>query len=396
MGRQSNASADVGSGMDTVVIDARMVTPIPHGFARYVTRLAEGLKLLREAGQLNYEVVFFTHGETANISRVFRDFKTIPVHAPFLNPLEIIELPFLLKRAKASIYHSPTFSSLPFCPCPWLVTVHDLNHLLFGHFKEHLYYKYILRPFVLRAKKCITVSEFSRKELANWTGTPLSSIAIAYNAMPREMGEWLKQDIPEARKEADKAVLNKYGLQEKRYFLCLSNLKPHKNIKTLVSAFLEYRLEYKAGGDWELVLSVSEADLVSQFNVPVAGIRAIGGVENTVGLALLRGAGGVTFPSSYEGFGLPPVEAAALGVPLIVSKIPPHEEGLQDLSAEEVSWVKPEDVSGWAHAMLALTKRTLEGSVFPISLESRSKVLARYDILALGRKMDEIYREALK
>jgi glycosyltransferase involved in cell wall biosynthesis len=105
----------------------------------------------------------------------------------------------------------------------------------------------------------------------------------------------------------------------------------------------------------------------------------------------LQGAGAVVFPSLYEGFGLPPIEAAASGIPLLVSKIPPHEEALRDLQAGEAIWLDPQDTDSWAQAM----KNAVHGQVQPAGSVSRQRLLSRYSVSKMGSDMDLIYKNVL-
>src|SRR5690606_38004513 len=132
-----------------------------HGIARYVTLLARGLSQLE--GELPYEPVFLTHGQRFEAG--FHGFETWPHAVPFLDPREQVSLPIALKRGRADFYHSTSFSSLLWSPVPWLVTIHDLNHLEWGGLKERIYYGTLLKRFARGARQLMTVSEFSRREL---------------------------------------------------------------------------------------------------------------------------------------------------------------------------------------------------------------------------------------
>lgn len=355
-----------------LVIDGRMVGPIPHGFARYVTGLAEGLRRLAQDKPLSYEPIFLVSSDTP--AAAFAGFTTCQVGARFLSPLELIEIPRLLKRLGATVYHSPTFSSLRSAPCPWIVTVHDLNHLQFGGRSQKLYYEWLLKPFVRKAAAVVSVSEFSRQELAAWSNVDSASIEVAHNSISPAFAERVD---PGAIDQA----LARHGLRKGKYFLSLTHTKPHKNLDNLLQGFGRHT----AG--WDLVLNLKSSQLP-----PLPGLKLIGAPDDSEVRALMAGAGAVVFASVYEGFGLPPVEAACLGVPVLISRIPPHQEGLADLEQGEALWVNnPKDPDAWSAAM----DRAGRGEVLGASIESRSLLLKRFSPLALGLKMDGIYRRSL-
>jgi glycosyltransferase involved in cell wall biosynthesis len=154
----------------------------------------------------------------------------------------------------------------------------------------------------------------------------------------------------------------------------------------LVKAYRDYRAASAA--PWDLLMSVRPGE-VEGSDAP--GIRCVGGVTDAEARALLGGAGAVAFPSRYEGFGLPPVEAAAQGVRVIVSRIPPHREGLQDLVQGEALWVDPEDVAAWTRALA----QAEGGQLLAPSVESRAALLRRYSSRQVGERMDLIYRRVL-
>jgi glycosyltransferase involved in cell wall biosynthesis len=373
-------SGAMSQQLPRVFIDARMVGPIPHGFARYVARMARGLAGVRQkSGGLAYAPVFIVAGNTPG--ETFSEFETVRSAVKFLSPTEAVELPRLLTREGAAAYHSPTFSSLPYCPVPAISTVHDLNHLKFGSAIDRAYYAMLLRPFFRRARAQLTVSEFSRDELVAWMGISKERIEVVYNAIDAEF----------SKRPADLAErLSKRGLQAGRYFLCLSNSKPHKNIPFLIHAYARYRAQVRSGETlWPLVLSLNLGSLPELADQP--GVLPLGSVSDEDSRALVHGAGAVVFPSLYEGFGLPPVEAIAAGVPVIVSKIPPHEEGLIDVSEGSARRLNPRDGEGWAETMASATRGRLE---LPSQAE-RDAVLDRFSVARLGEHMDRIYRRVL-
>ena len=350
-----------------IVIDARMVGPALHGIARYVTLMARGL---REFAGGPYELLFWVAPGMEQSSH-FQGFRTQVISTPFLHPSEQWALPAALKSARADLYHSPSFASLLVCPCPWIVTVHDLNHLTFGGMAEKVYYQTLLKRFARGAQALLTVSEFSKSEIVSWTGR--EGVEVVYNA--------IDPGLAQAPGESEsQEVLRKYGLERGKYFFSLSNAKPHKNIRMLVDSHGAYRAQ---GGRLPLVLSLTE------FGAS-PGVRALGSLSEADVQVLLANAGALFFPSIYEGFGLPPVEAVLAGVRVALSDIPAHREALQDLAPSEALWVLPRDPHGWTQAFHRAEKEDFSRPV------SGPRILERYSVRRLGESMDRVYRRVLE
>ncbi len=358
-----------------IFIDARMVGKRAHGFSRYVTRLAEGLERLRSQKPLSYDPFFILgdHREALEVEPVFSKFDFILSPAPFLNPREWLEIPRILKKHGAALYHSPSFSSLLRCPCPWIITIHDLNHLRFGSIPQKLYYRFLLRPFARKARAVMTVSQFSRKELCQWLEFTPSQIEVVENALD---SSW---QAPE------------WKPQGKNYFFCLSNPKPHKNIALLVEAYSQARQRaLKTQGHFpDLFLSFS-------WESKHEGVRCFESLSDGEIKDLIQSAGAVVFPSLYEGFGIPPVEATLLGVPVIASKIEPHQESLgevlQSLGGE---WFDPRSREDLTSALLKQADRGFLRAPASQVEAVRSQLLSRYSSARLAEAMDRIYRRVL-
>lgn len=364
-----------------IVIDARMVEEIPHGISRYVTYLAKALREIDEKKKLPYQPVFLVDPNrffTKDSEHPLNHFKTVAVESPFLSPKEIFEIPKILKNLGARAYHSPSFSSLYHCPCPWILTLHDLNHLTYGSFSKKIYYWTLLRAFAKKARALVTISKFSQNEIASWLNIPVSQIKIVFNVIEKNSEQPKKKD--EALNPNE--ILARYGLDSGRYFFCTSNSKPHKNLPLLTQAYEKYAAQQK--GAWPLAVTVRGYE-------SIPGVVSLGGIPELETQIILNHAGGVVFPSLYEGFGLPPVEGAVAGKALAVSRIPPHEEGLVDLSPSEVHWVTPNDLHGWVSAFHRLWK----GEIAAPSQAHRQKILERFNIQRMGESMDQIYRDVL-
>lgn len=360
-----------------VFIDARMVTPVRHGFGRYVSMMARGLAAVQESQELKYDPVFLIN-PSSEVSEL-KVFPVCEIKSSFLNPSEMVEIPRVLKATSATLYHSPTFSSLWYSPCPWLVTIHDLNHLTFGGVGHRAYYQVLLKRFAKKAKKVFTVSQFSRDEISYWSGLQKDSIEV----MPAPLDPRFRTELhPNLISE----TLSSLGLERDRYFFTLSNLKPHKNLGLLVNSYQQYRQAEQAAGrsPWQLVLNTT-------WSSKIEGLLALGSLAEDQSQALMAGAGAFVFPSLYEGFGIPPLEAAAVGAPVIASEIPPLKEGLFDLKSSEIIWADPKDAAAWAKAMATAS----QGGLTRVSVGTRSQIFERYDLVKFGRKLDQVYLHML-
>ena len=362
-----------------IVIDARMVGSVPHGIERYVTNLAQGFFELQKKETLPYEIVFLV-GSGSKRTYPWSAFHLHETSVSFLSARECVLIPGILKKLNATLYHSPSFSSLLWCPCPWAMTVHDLNHLQYGKWSKRLYYHFLLKPFARKSSALLSVSEFSRGALSEWLRIPRDSIGIVSNAV----------ELPDCplSGEDQSAVMEKYGLSEDHYFFCLANAKAHKNLDFLVESYLVFRKKNSGKNPWPLALSVRSEDLLSKS---LDGVLTLGSLSETDAGLLLSKAGALVSPSKYEGFGRVPVEAALRGIPLLVSKIPPHLEALQDLKTDESFFIAPDDLDGWIHGM----EMAVSGRLLKVSMESRRKIQSRYSIEKLVKSMDRIYRRIL-
>lgn len=177
-----------------------------------------------------------------------------------------------------------------------------------GVSEKTLYYKHVVLPAARRAPKILTVSEFSKREILNWSQLESSRVEVVYNGISEEF-------VPEGRKPDF----------EFPYLLYVGGYHPHKNLPRLLSAFANAGLSQPTklcltgSGNGQLREQAHRLGISSR-------IQFLGSKTNSELAALYRGALGVVSPSLSEGFGLPALEAMACGTPALVARGHASEE----------------------------------------------------------------------
>ncbi len=293
----------------TIVIDARMVSNDGHGIGRYVEELVEALVSCAPEWSSKYKFHFLISVDLTRKS-IFDSLPVSRVQAPFLSPRGWIEVPAVLKRLHADLYHNPSFEAFPWLPVPHISTVHDLNHLDFGDFSKRIYYSFVLKPFLNQAAGVLTVSKTMQLEISKWLGWTSDRIGVIPNAV---------QVVQPSDVEVS-ATLKKYGLFQGRFLLAVGTSKPHKNLSFLL------RLHRHTSDILPLAVTLNQKELENNCS-PAIALDSLPTMEL---FCLMKAARALVFPTLYEGYGRPPVEALMLGTPVVVSDIPVLREVLQD------------------------------------------------------------------
>jgi glycosyltransferase involved in cell wall biosynthesis len=261
---------------------------------------------------------------------------------------EEVHIPARLCDENIDIYHVPQNGiGLPLTKtCPVVVTIHDLIPYVYPETVGRSYLKVFLAQMpeiVEKADKIITVSKCSKRDIQRILGVPADKIVITYEA-PEPIYQ------PMDKHESKKLAAEKYGLH-KDYILYIGGFSPRKNVKGLISAFKEILPDLK--GDVQLALVGKQ---VREFNELLVLIEAFGIQDKVVwtGFApvedlpyLYSGAEVFVYPSLYEGFGLPPLEAMACGTPTITTST----SSLPEVIGKSALFFNPFDASQLAEAL---------------------------------------------
>lgn len=194
-------------------------------------------------------------------------------------------------------------------------------------------YQFIQPRLGHKARRILTVSEHSKRELEHFNIVPKDKAIVVPNGADHVL-----------RLESDTKILERHGLESDGYFLALGSLAPHKNLKMLIDAANERRDRSLplviAGGGNESVFSNNGLN-------PSEHVKMLGRVSDSELRALYEGARALLFPSLTEGFGLPPAEAMTLGCPVIAST----GGAIPEVTADAAINLSPNESTPWTEAM---------------------------------------------
>lgn len=212
-------------------------------------------------------------------------------------------------------------------------TVHDISVVRFSKSYSTAFrtaYRLELPSVIRTSKSIVTVSEFSRSEISSFYHTDRQRIHVVPNAVSEEFNEGVG-----VRRSGN------------TYFLAVGSLATHKNLGRLLAAFASLRRQYS---DARLVLAGGVSRSFADFGIDADGIEGVtfaGRVDDSELVELYQGATALVFPSRYEGFGIPALEAQACGCPVVASRCAAMPEVLGD----SVLYFDPESTVEMVSAM---------------------------------------------
>ncbi|MFA5076069.1 MAG: glycosyltransferase family 1 protein [Patescibacteria group bacterium] len=355
-----------------ILIDARLYGPRgAKGLGRYVQELVLGLQKI---DQENQYIILLTKDNWDEFS-ASANFQKVLAPWRWYTLAEQIYLPSLIKKQQPDLVHFPHFNVPLFYHGRLIITIHDLllrtypsrrasTLGLYRYWLKNLAYRLVVWSAVRRAQKIIAVSEFTRSEIVKYYPWAASRTEMVYNGLTK-LENLVDSSI-------DKSVLLRYNIT-KPFLLYVGNAYPHKNLENLVLAFkqisqeVDYQLVFAGQKDY---FSQRLADFTQQQGLTDQQVLFLDYVADADLATLYQTAALYVFPSLYEGFGLPLLEAMSWGLPVVGSKVPCLEE-IGGLAYEKFY---PQSVNDIADKIVALLNNpTRQSELRELGLERIKK-----------------------
>jgi glycosyltransferase involved in cell wall biosynthesis len=326
----------------TIGIDARKLSDF--GIGVYIQQLIRGLASIDPE---NRYVLFVGKAYAGELDDLPETFRLIHERCPVYSLREQAALSWRLWRLHLDLYHATHYVLPLVTPPRVVVTIHDIIHLLYPEFLPNrlafVYAQRMIRRSLLKSDRVIADSQNTKSDLMDYFDVDGRKIRRIYPGVADHYLTELDED--QIRRETARFELTR------PYLLFVGNPKPHKNLDTVVQA---YALALARGGfDADLVCVGGRhgTDFKIRERTRQLGledrVRLLGHVEESVLPALYQGASLFLYPTLYEGFGLPVVEAMASGVPVITS----HNSALREVAEGYAELVNPLDMDEIAEAI---------------------------------------------
>jgi glycosyltransferase involved in cell wall biosynthesis len=367
-----------------IAIDARKL--LDFGIGTYIRNLLTHLARIDQ----DTEYVLLCREADSGIARELgENFRTVAAPSANYSVSEQFRIPVSLRREHIDLFHAPHYVLPPLTHCRSVVTIHDCIHLLFPQYLPNrlarLYARTAMWTAARRSDRILTGSEASKNDILRCLKVPAEKVTVIYHAID----DRLSHD-PSAEQMA--LVRERYQLKDP-FVLYVGNIKPHKNVERLIDAFS--RLRRQGFEDLKLLIIGDEISKHPSLRREVhrlklhKHVRFLGFVPVATLAALYRMASVFVFPSLYEGFGLPPLEAMACGTPVVTSNV----SSLPEVVGDAAFLIDPYDPESIADGM----RQVLTNEELRQTLRARGFLqVRRYSWEASVQRVREIYAEVLE
>jgi glycosyltransferase involved in cell wall biosynthesis len=373
-----------------IAIDIRRMTEF--GVGTYIRNV------VRTLGRLDHETTYLLIGPPAKVREIGAlpsNFHTVALREPERSLMGYREFRTVMRRLDCDLVHIPNLFSIPRAlPCPYVMTVHDiLDHLSRARQQTGFWrsFHFQLTKRVLRgAERIFAVSNFTKLEIEKLFSIPPGRIEVVYNAIDERLLHG------HANPQERQLIAERYQVTYP-FLLYAGRISPHKNVVRMIEAFSALKTELEKDGLFpDLKLIIIGDDVSGNPDLRRTVIRS--GVQNDVRflgfvpIEVLRifydAAKIFVFPSLYEGFGLPPLEAMAHGTPVVTSNL----SSLPEVVGNAAVLVHPENVF---EIMRALHRVLLDQPLREKMKERSYKQAAKFSWEKSVRRIMDVYREVL-
>ena len=351
------------SVMKKIAVDARMIKS--SGIGTYLQNMLPNMLK-------NFEILLLGNSAELKEFQWAKELEIINFTAPIYSFSE--QLLFPIKVPKCDIFLSPHYNVpvLPVRADKRVVIIHDVYHLAFyGSLTglQKLYAKTMINTAAKKSARIITVSGFSKQEILKYTTTEESKIKIIYCGLnPDDFKDNYNGDYT--------LIKYKFNLPD-NFFLFVSNVKPHKNLYNLLIAFremLEKNEKYKfvIVGEYKNLITADKDvfKLIDSSEKLKRNTVFTGYISKKELHALYRLAYALAFPSLYEGFGIPPIEAMICGCPVLAS----HNASIPEACNDAALYFDPNDANDIKEKLeLFISDYNLRNSLIIKGLENIKK-----------------------
>jgi glycosyltransferase involved in cell wall biosynthesis len=294
-------------------------------------------------------------------------------------------VPRLARRERFDLFHFTNSIAPARLSAPYVTTIHDLSLVRFPEthpLRRKLYQRTLLGRAAAGARRVITISEASARDLVEVLGVPRDRVAVT----PLAADERFR---PSADRDEVEAVRRRYGLGD-RYVLYVGNVEPRKNLVRAIDAF-----ERVGARDATLAIAGRLAWLSDEVERRVAAyqgpgrVRLLGYVADEDLPALYSGAEAFVYVSLWEGFGLPVVEAMACGAPVVASRV----AAIEEVAGDAARLVDPLSIDEIAAALASVLGDARERERLRMAGLARA---AGYSWAETARRTIEVYRAAVR
>jgi glycosyltransferase involved in cell wall biosynthesis len=366
-----------------IAIDARKLHDF--GIGTYVRNVLLGLARLDH--ETDY-IVLCRPMDVDAASELGPNFRPVVETAKPYSVSEQFRIPLSLVRERVHLLHEPHYVLPPATRCRTVVTIHDCIHLMFPQYLPgsvaHAYARASMWSAARMSDRILTVSEASKRDILRFFDIPPEKVEVIYNAIDERFL------VPPSEEQIDR-MRQRYQL-DKPFLLYVGNIKPHKNLERLIDAFSRVR----AAGLDELRLVIIGDELSKYPPLRQAvhrhrldkHVRFLGFQPSESLAVFYRLARAFVFPSLYEGFGLPPLEAMACGTPVVTSDV----SSLPEVAGGAAVLVDPYDPAAIAEGIQrAVTDDTLRAELIARGLARVRDFSWQTSVAAIHR----IYMEVL-